>query len=157
MERISIARRLPRRVRRVIVVVTMLGLPGSYAWYAIWSGTSVPKSLWGPFSFVLILVSVVGALVLYGYAGYRATRGNRGLDERERQLRDQAWIVSYVVLSIAVVSGVTVASIVVLGFDRNITLDGRVMGGVVTCFAVLVPLLPYAALSWLEPNPPPED
>lgn len=157
MERIAVARRMPRRVRRVVAVATLLGLPGSYAWSAIWSGTTVAKAVWGPVVFLLILVSVVGAIVLYTYAGYRATRSDRGLDERERQLRDQAWILSYAVLSIAVVVGVLFASVVVMGFDRNITLDGRVMSGIATCFGVLVPVLPAASLAWLEPDPPAED
>lgn len=116
----------------------------------------MPKAVWGPIGFPLILVSVIGALFLYTFAGGRATRNSR-LDERERQLRDQAWVASYAVLSICVVTAVGVAAVVVLGFDRTITLDARVMSGVTTCFAVLVPVLPAAALAWLEPDPPAED
>lgn len=159
MERSSltrVAQRMPRRARRVVAVLTLLGLPASYAWYALWSATAAPKAAWGVVSFALILVSAVGALVLYAFAGDRATRSSR-LDERERQLRDQAWVVSYTVLSISVVVAVVGASVIVLGFDRTITLDGRVMSGVATCFGVLVPVLPAASLAWLEPDPPAED
>jgi hypothetical protein len=147
---------MPQRVRRVVAVASLLGLPASYAWYALWSGTTAPKAVWGLFSFALILVSCMGALVLYTFAGDRATRSNK-LDERQRQLRDRAWTASYAVLSIVVAAAVVVASMVVLGFDRTITLDGRVMSGVAICFGVLVPVLPAAALAWLEPDPPAED
>ena len=159
MEKSSIyqlAQRMPQRLRRVVAVAALLGLPASYAWYAVWSGTSVPKGVWGPFSFVLILVSVAGALVLYTFAGERASRSNK-LDERQRQLRDRAWTASYAILSAFVFAAIVVGSVVVLGFDRSITIDGRLMSGVATCFGVLVPVLPAAALAWLEPDPPAED
>ena len=159
MERSSltrVAQRMPRRVRRVVAVLTLLGLPGSYAWYALWSATTAPRAVWGPVSFALILVTAIGALALYTFAGERATRSSR-LDERERQLRDQAWVASYAVLSISVAVAVFAASVIVLGFDRTITLDGRVMSGVATCFGVLLPVLPAASLAWLQPDPPAED
>ena len=152
---VALAQQLPRRIRRVVAVATMLGLPGSYAWYATWSASTAPKAVWGLFSFVFLLVSVVGALVLYTYAGNRVS--GKHLDERQRQLRDRAWVLSYSVLSIAVAAAVVGASIVVLGFDRTIVLDGRVMSGVTTCFGVLVPVLPFASFAWLEPEPPAED
>ena len=145
------ARRVPRGPRRVVALATLLGLPGSYAWYALWSSTTAPKAVWGFFSFVLILVSATGAVFLYTWAG-----SNKRLDERERQLRDQAWVASYVVLSLGVIAAVLGASVVVLGLDRTIVIDGRIMSGVATCFGVLVPVLPYATLAWLTPDPPVE-
>src|SRR5260370_1889939 len=105
----QLAQRMPQRVRRVVAVSSLLGLPASYAWYALWNGTTLPKAVWGPFSFVLILVSVVGALFLYAFAGNRATRSDK-LDERQRQMRDRAWTVSYAVLSIFVAAAVLLAS-----------------------------------------------
>lgn len=146
------ARGVPRRARRVIAVATLLGLPGSYAWYAFWSSTTVPKAAWGFFSFVLILVSAIGAVFLYARAG-----SDKRLDERERQMRDRAWVLAYVILSVGVIAAFLVASVIVLGLDRTIVIDGRVMSGAATCFGVLVPVLPYAALAWLEPDAPVED
>lgn len=143
---------MPQRTRRAIAVATLLGLPGSYAWYAAWSSTTVPKAVWGPFDFVLLLVSAVGAFILYAWGGR-----SRKPDERERQLRDRAWVLAYAILSIGVVAAFVVASIIVLGLDRTIVIDGRVMSGAATIFGVLVPVLPYATLAWLEPNAPAED
>ena len=158
MERNSltqVAQRMPQRIRRVVAVSALLGFPASSLWYVLWSGTTVPKSVWGPPGFVLVLISFVGALFLYAFAGDRATRSNK-LDERQRQLRDRAWTASYIVLSIFVAAAVLIGSVVVLGFDRTITIDGRVMSGVATSF-VFVAVLPAAALAWLEPDPPAED
>jgi cellobiose-specific phosphotransferase system component IIC len=152
----AVAQRMPQRTRRVVAVASLLGLPASYAWYALWSGSTVPKAVWGPFGFALLLVSALGAFFLYAFAGDRATRSNK-LDERQRQLRDRAWTASYAILSVFVAAAVVAASVVVLVFDRTITLDGRVMSAVATCFGILVPVLPAAALAWLEPDPPAED
>ena len=55
---------LSQRSRRLIGVASLLGLPTMFGWSSIWLQTSVPSLLWGPVSFLLILVTVVGAFVL---------------------------------------------------------------------------------------------
>ena len=39
---------------------------------------------------------------------------------------------------------------------RTVTLDGAVVSGLAICIGVLIPLLPVAALAWVEPDPPAE-
>ena len=90
--------RLSRRARRALALATMVGLPAMFAWSTYWMGTTVPTVLWGPISFVLIGITVVGSFVLYRYVRRRADMPGPDLDERERQLRDRAWILSYQVL-----------------------------------------------------------
>src|SRR5262249_47720432 len=93
---------LPRRVRRVIALISLFGLPGMYAWSAFWLTTSVPKIIWGPISFLLIGATAGGSLILYTFVRDRAnTRAD--LDERQRQLRDRAMVLCYQVLSAVVV------------------------------------------------------
>jgi hypothetical protein len=73
------------------VVVSLLGLPGMYAWSAFWLTTSVPKIVWGPVTFLLIAATAGGALLLYLFVRDHAdTRAS--LDERQRQLRDRAMV-----------------------------------------------------------------
>lgn len=146
---------LSRRTRRVIAVASMVGLPGMFAWSSFWLHTSVPRILWGPFNFVLILVTVVGAFLLYGFVRDRANFG-AALDERQRQLRDRAWVLSYEVLSGLAVAVVVVIGVIVLGMGRVVTLDGTVVTGIAICTGVLLPLLPVAALAWVEPDAPAE-
>lgn len=142
---------LSQRTRRAIGVASLLGLPAMYVWSGLWLKTDVPSILWGPISFALILVTVAGALVLYAFVRDRANRGAR-LDERQRMLRDRAWVLCYEVLSVVVVLGVAFAAVVVLGLGRDITLDGTVVGAMALCVGVLIPLLPVAALAWVEPD-----
>ncbi len=145
--------RLSQRSRRVLAVGTLLGLPAMYLWSSFWMGTSVSNLVWGPITFVLIGVTLVGAFVLYRFVRDRADMPGTRLDERERQLRDRAWILSYQVLAAVVVLAVAVIAIVVLGFGRTVTLDGSLVSAVAISVGVLLPLLPAAALAWIEPDP----
>lgn len=148
--------RLSQRTRRVIAVTTLAGLPAMYVWSSFWLGTSVPTAIWGPISFVLIGFTAVGSLVLYRFVRDRADLGATTLDERQLQLRDRAWVVSYGLLSTVVVIAVAVLAIVVLGMGHEVVLDGNLMSALAICIGVLIPLVPIAALAWLEPDLPSE-
>ena len=145
--------RLSRRSRRIIAVATLLGLPAMFVWSTIMAGTSVPTVVWGPITFLLIGITLFGALVLYRFIQHRADMPGAGLDERERQLRDQAWILSYEILAAVVVVGVAIAAVTVLGFEHPIVLDANLMSAVAISVGVLLPLLPAAALAAIEPDP----
>ena len=145
--------RLSRHSRRVIAVCTMLGLPAMFGWSALWQRTDVSPALWGPGSFVLIGATLVGAFVLYRYVRDRADMPGRHLDERERQVRDRAWILAYQVLAVVVVLLAAAVVIPVLGFGSPVTIDASIATAIALCLGVLLPLLPAAALAWLEPDP----
>ena len=144
--------RLSRRSRRVVAAIAMLGLPAMFIWSAAWQRTSVPTIIWGPGSFLLIGATFVGALVLYRFVRDRADMPGAKLDERERQLRDRAWILSYQVLALVVVLLGAAIVIPVLGFGEPITIDASIATAVALCLGVLLPLLPAACLAWLEPD-----
>ena len=142
---------LSQRTRRLMAVASLLGLPTMYLWSSLWLKTDVPTILWGPVSFALILVTAAGGLILYAFVRARSSWGAR-LDERQRMLRDRAWVLCYEVLSAVVVLSIGYAAVVVLGMGRDITLDGTVVGALALCVGVLIPLLPVAALAWVEPD-----
>ncbi len=146
---------LPQRTRRLIAIASLLGLPGMFAWSAIWLRTTVPGFVWGPISFVLILTTAIGSFLLYAFVRDRATFG-ANLDERQRQLRDRAWVLCYEILAGVMVVAVVVVAVLVLGMGRVVTLDATVVSGIAICFGVLIPLLPVAALAWVEPDAPAE-
>ena len=123
-----------------------------FVWSSVWMTTTVPSILWGPVSFLLIGVTLLGAFVLYCYARDRADLPGSGLDERERQLRDRAWILSYQVLSVVVVVMVAALVIPVLAFGQPVTVSADLATAAALCLGVLLPLLPTAALAWIEPD-----
>jgi hypothetical protein len=145
---------LSRRSRRVIAVLTLTGLPAMFAWSTFWLGTNVSNLLWGPITFLLIGLTIVGSLVLYRFARNRADMPGAGLDERQRQLRDRAWILSYQVLSTVVILVVIVLGLLVFVAGREIVIDAALVNALVLCVAVLLPVLPAASLAWLEPDLP---
>ena len=146
--------RLSRRSRRAIAVATLVGLPAMYLWSSFWMTTSVSNVFWGPVAFVLIGMTAVGSIVLYWFVRDRASMPSPGLDERQRQLRDRAWVLSYKVLAVAVVGVVAIAAIAVLGMGREVQLDGSLISAAALTVGVLIPILPAAALAWLEPDAP---
>lgn len=148
--------RLSRRTRRFTAVATLVGLPAMYAWSSIWQATSVPTFLWGPVSFLLIGMTAFGSLVLYMFVRDRAEFPGRSLDERQQQLRDRAWVLSYGVLATVVVIGVGIIAVLVLGMGREVSLDGDLVSAAAISIGVLIPVLPVAALAWIEPDAPGE-
>ncbi len=148
--------RLSRRTRRIIAAATLLGLPAMYVWSTIMAGTSVPSVAWGPVTFLLIGITIAGSFILYRFIQHRADRPGAGLDERQRQLRDQAWILSYQILAAVVIVAVAIAAVSVLGFDRPIAIDANLASAVAISVGVLLPILPIAALAAIEPDPPAE-
>lgn len=149
--------RLSQRTRRIVAVATLTGLPAMFIWSSYWLGTSIPNVIWGPVSFLLIGLTAIGALVLYRFVRDRADLGSTALDERQRQLRDRAWVLSYGILSTVVVALVGVLAVLVLGMERVVTLDPNLMSAVALCTGTLIPLVPVAALAWLEPDLPEDD
>ena len=144
---------LPRRTRRVIAVVTLLGMPAAFVWSTLWLSTSVSNVLWGPITFVLFGATICGAFVLYAYVRRRADLPGLELDERQQRLRDQAWILSYQVLSAVVIFAVAWVALCAWLFNAPVTIDASLANALVLSNAVLLPVLPTAALAWIEPDP----
>jgi hypothetical protein len=113
-----------------------------FVWSSFWLATDVPTIIWGPISFVLIGVTAVGAVVLYRFVRNRADLQEHALDERQRHLRDQAWVLSYQVLATVVIAIISYVGVVVLAFGNAITIDAGVANALVLCMGTLVPLLP---------------
>src|SRR5262245_65371546 len=97
----------------------LAALPAIVALSSFWLTTDVPGIVWGPISFVLIGMTLVGALVLYRFVRNRADLPGRGLDERQLRLRDQAWIMSYQVLSAVVIAAIAYVGVQVLAFGNE--------------------------------------
>ena len=149
--------RLSQRTRRVLAVLSLIGLPAMFAWSSYWLTTTVPSIVWGAVSLALIGCTAVGAVILYRFVRNRADLPGDGLDERQRQLRDRAWVMSYQLLSVVIVACLAVVGVLVLGLGRELTVDAGLANAVVLSMGTLVPLLPVAALAWVEPDVPAGD
>jgi amino acid transporter len=147
---------LDRRRRRLAVVAAFSGFPLVFIGYATLVATGVlPTAVWGVIVVLLFAMTIVGLVVVYGYG--RGRTGDSGpLDEREQQMLDRALVVGYgAVITFAVL--VLGAIAVYLSFVGPITITMNDLGPIALAVALYLPLLPFAALAWIEPDVPAEE
>jgi hypothetical protein len=148
--------RTPRRIRRLTVLGTFAGYPLLVLGYTgLVEPDRIPLAIWVPVAVVLMAMSVVGSFVVYGFVGDRL-RSRDQLDERERTMSDRALIVSYgVVTTILVLALSALATATALG--GPIVVGMEALTPVLIAAGLFVPLLPFAALAWIEPDAPADD
>jgi hypothetical protein len=157
---VTVFRYLPharQRMRRLIVLATFLGYPLVLLGYG---GLVAPGRLstvvWAPISIALMSMTILGTFAIYGFARDRASLQVESLDERQRELRDTAYVRSYVVLSTVVAALVGVAAIWATFFGP-IRFDFSDMASWLVAFVVFLPILPSAVLAWIEPDVPSDE
>ena len=153
----TLYRRMPearQRTRRILVVAAFTGFPLQIIGSRFATG-EVLSAIWGPVTIALFSATIVGAIALYGYGQGRMDRRER-LDERQRSVLDQALVVSYGVLTmvIVIIAGVLAIYLSLVG---PIQLEMGALTPWLIAIGVYVPLLPFAALAWIEPDPPSDD
>ncbi len=114
----------------------------------------MPRPVAEPIGLGLLVLTFISWLWLGSFARDRWTMSRR-LDERQRQLRDRAVVISYGVLLVSVYLVVTVIAVVVVFLDYNLTLTPAVVAPIAYGL-ILLPLLPLGVLAWIEPDPPGE-
>ena len=104
----ALYRRLPslsRRARRLAVVAAFGGFPLQLLGYALLVEPGrLSSAVWAPISIVLLAVTFVGIVAVYGYGQGRLDR-REVLDERQRTMADRALVVSYGVVTTVIVLG----------------------------------------------------
>jgi O-antigen/teichoic acid export membrane protein len=153
-------RRLPQlrqRDRRVAVVAAFAGFPLLNVGYAALVSTgSLATTIWGPVAVVLLAITIVSVVAIYGWGQGRITERRDELDERQRAVLDRALITAYGVLTTAVVVVLGVVALY-LSFIGPITLDMTTLTPWVIAVGLYVPFLPFAALGWIEADAPADD
>jgi hypothetical protein len=147
---------LDQRRRRLAVVAAFTGFPLVFIGYATLVATGIlPTAVWGVIVVALFAITIVGLVVVYGYS--RGRTGDGGpLDERQQQMLDRALVVGYgAVITFAVLALGAVA--VYLSFVGPITITMNELGPIALAVALYLPLLPFAALAWIEPDVPADD
>jgi hypothetical protein len=155
----TLYRRLPglsRRARRIAVIAAFGGYPLVQLGYAFLRAPErIPQVVWAPTAVVLFSATLVGMVMVYGYGQHRMGR-DRELDERQRAMVDRALVVSYGVLT-AVIAFALGALAVKLTFDGPITFGMGELVPWLIAIGIYEPLLPFAALAWIEPDAPVDD
>ncbi len=150
----TLYRRMPearQRSRRILVVAAFVGFPLQIVGSHFATG-EVLSAIWAPISIALFSATIVGAFALYGYGQGRMDRRDL-LDERQRSMLDRSLVVSYGALTtiIVVIAGVLATYLSLVG---PIQLEMGALTPWFIAIGVYVPLLPFAALAWIEPDAP---
>ena len=153
----TLYRRMPaarQRSRRILVVAAFAGFPLQIIGSRYATG-EVLSAFWAPISIALFSATIVGVVGLYGYGQGRTDRRDR-LDERQRSMLDRAMVLSYAVLTIVIVAiaGVLATYLSLVG---PIQLEMGSLAPWFIAIGVYVPLLPFAALAWIEPDAPADE
>ena len=147
--------RAPRRNRRIAVIAAFLGFPALNLGYAtLVAPGRLSSAVWAPIAIALFAATLVGVVAIYGYARGRADMKD-DLDERQRQVRDQAWIHAYELL-IVIITIVVAGLALVTTFSGPVTVGMTELSPFIVGIGLYLPLLPSAALTWTEPDLPAE-
>lgn len=145
-----------RRVRRLLVAAAFLGFPlQSVGYAALMAPGRVPLSVWAPLSVILFGATLVGVVGIYGYARGRADM-KAELDERQRQIRDQAWILAYGLITTVVTIAIAILTLAA-SFNGPVTIGMNELTPIVVALGLYLPILPSATLAWSEPDAPNDD
>ena len=139
--------------RRLVIVGAFLGYPLVLIGYAMLVATHRIDSLvWAPIAVLLMLLTGFGLLAIWLSVRDRAAPDSPNLDERERALGTRAHVLSYAVLAtfLVAVAGVLATWLTFVG---PLTLRMEDVAPWLIALGVYLPVLPSAALLWIEPDP----
>lgn len=145
--------RLRRPRRRLVVVVGLVGYPLSVVLLRLFKAAGLSR--WLILGIFLAAMALTVAAVCVGYGWARGRIDGRGvrLDERDRALREQAYVRAQRVLEL-----ILVAAVVALGLylttGHTMRLNANTFLPVLMWVVVYIPALPALMLAWIEPNPP---
>jgi hypothetical protein len=155
---LSLYRRAPtlsRRNRRLAVAAAFLGYPLLILGYDLLVAPGrLSTVLWAPIAIVLFSLTLIGAVALYGYGQGRMDRRAR-LDERQRQMVDHALVVSYGVLATAVT--LVLGILAVVASFQTVEVHMEALAPWLIAAGLYLPMLPFAAMAWVEPDAPVDD
>jgi len=144
-----------RSTRRAWVVAAFAGFPLLQIGYPVLVASNrVPQLVWAPIAVLLFSATLAGVVAIHGFARDRASM-TADLDERQRVVRDQAWIGAYGVLT-AVVVLVTGLLAVFASTSGPVTIGMDALTPIGIGLGLYLPVLPSAALAWSEPDLPNE-
>lgn len=148
--------RLSRRARRLAVLGTFTGYPLlQLGYWALVQPGQLSSMVWAPIAIALFTITIVSVFALYGYGQGRMGYPKHSLDERQRAMHDRALVVSYGVVTTAV--GIVLGGLAGWAMNEPIVIEMSALVPFLIAAGLYVPVLPFAALAWIEPDPPSDD
>lgn len=103
----------------------------------------------------LFAMTIISVFALYGYGRGRMGYAKDRLDERQRAMHDRALVVSYGVVTTAV--GLVLGGLAGWAMNEPVVIEMASLVPVLIGAGLYLPVLPFAALAWIEPDLPVDD
>ncbi len=140
-----------RPARRIVAVACAVGILAFPLVAFAKAGNGGSEALLESWAVACALIVFGSFAVLQLALGDAPGKRTAALDEREREFRDQAYRVSYVVLTSISLGGASVA----VGFGDGSSLEvGPGAMAILISFAALIGTLPTLTMAWMVPTPP---
>jgi hypothetical protein len=147
---------LTQRTRSLAVIGTFTGYPLlQLGYWALVAPGEVSSVVWAPFAIVLFTITIVSVFALYAFGWGRMGYPKQHLDERQRVMHDRALVLSYGVVTTAV--GLTLGALAGWAMNEPVVIRMETLVPVLICAGLYLPILPFAALAWIEPDAPADD
>jgi hypothetical protein len=144
---------LPRSRRRLLVAVGLASYPLAVVALAALKHTSLDRWLILALFLLLLLPALAALQVGYRYARGRIDGRGLRLDERDLQLRQQAYAASHRVLAAALIAA-TAGTEVYLTSGGTLRFDSGTFLPAMMWVVVFIPALPSLMLAWIEADQP---
>jgi hypothetical protein len=142
---------LPQPRRRLIVLAALAGNPLAFILLIALKDLDVNRWLILACFIALNMITVASLLISYRYACGRIDGRRAHFDEREIELRQQAYALAHRVLATTLVLAVAAVEIPLTN-GNTLTLDANTFLPIMIWVIVYIPALPSLMLAWIEPN-----
>jgi hypothetical protein len=144
---------IPRRQRRWLAIVAVAGYPIALAaWLVIGPRVGLPPGLAAIVGLALLAVTMFAMYRLYLFRSKMAQASDEMLDERQRQVRDRAYVDSYRVFVLITLVTLIALTLGPTLFDEPIALTYEVANWVIVGVVLIALTLPSAVVAWHEPD-----
>jgi formate hydrogenlyase subunit 3/multisubunit Na+/H+ antiporter MnhD subunit len=144
---------IPQRVRRPLAILSIAGYPiAVLVWMVIGPALGLHQAIAAVVGLTLLAATLFAAYRLYRFRSKMAQAPDDQLDERQRQIRDRAYVDSYRWFVLMTLVVLIAAGILPDLLDRPIELTYEVVNWFVMGAILISIALPSAVVAWREPD-----
>jgi hypothetical protein len=144
---------IPRRIRRPLAIIAIAGYPLALGtWLLLGPKLEIFPGLGAIVGLAILAVTMFAMYQLYLFRSKMAQASDQMLDERQRQVRDRAYVDSYRWFVLITLLTLVAVSLIPTLLDVPITLTYDVANWFIVGAVLISIALPSAVVAWREPD-----
>ena len=144
---------IPRRIRRPMAILAIAGYPSALiVWLFLGPKIDAIPGLGAILGLLILAVTMFAMYRLYLFRSKMAQAPDEGLDERQRQIRDRAYVDSYRWFVLITLLTLVALSLGPTLFDAPIEFTFEVANWCIVGVVLISIALPSAVVAWREPD-----